>query len=142
MSESQPSLGREIVSRNPATGEILKRFQPHSDREIEQRLQRAAEAFDAVRSLSFAERAKYLKQAGAILEKEKAAFGLLMTLEMGKPIRAAIQEAEKCAQGCFYYAENGARFLEEEPASFGTSRSYVRYQPLGPVLAVMPWNFP
>ena len=142
MSESQPSLGREIVSRNPATGEILKRFQPHSDREIEQRLQRAAEAFDAVRSLSIAQRAKYLKQAGAILEKEKAAFGLLMTLEMGKPIRAAIQEAEKCAQGCFYYAKNGARFLAEEPASFGTSRSYVRYQPLGPVLAVMPWNFP
>src|SRR5260221_13481839 len=81
-------------------------------------------------------------RAAEILESDKESFGKLMTQEMGKTLRAAVQEAEKCAFGCRYYAENGERFLADEEAKTSASRSFVRYQPLGPVLAIMPWNFP
>jgi len=92
--------------------------------------------------MSFTERAAVLTRAAELLQTEKSSWGRIMTLEMGKPIRAAIQEAEKCAFGCRYYAEHAEDFLADEPADIGSGRSYVRYQPLGPVLAVMPWNFP
>lgn len=131
-----------ISSINPATGEVLQRFEAHTDRELERRLQLAAERFREYRRSASADRALFLNRAAEILDREKADFGRTMTLEMGKPLRAAIQEVEKCALACRYYAENGARFLANEAAPVKDSRAYVRYEPLGPVLAIMPWNFP
>jgi len=133
---------REQASINPATNEVLQRFPCHSRAEIDQKLQHSLESFRRHRQMSFTERAAVLTRAAELLQTEKSSWGRIMTLEMGKPIRAAIQEAEKCAFGCRYYAEHAEDFLADEPADIGSGRSYVRYQPLGPVLAVMPWNFP
>lgn len=131
-----------IASINPATGKTLQVFSAHSPTELEQRLNLAWSRFTAGRHDSLATRATWLSRTAEILLAEKAEFGKVMTLEMGKPIRAAIQEVEKCAGACRYYAENAADFLAEEPLVSGPSRISIRYQPLGPVLAVMPWNFP
>ena len=131
-----------IASINPATGEVLKEFAPHSDAQIEEKLQRAAEVFPRYRLLPFGERARMMAKAGEILENEKQAFARIMTLEMGKPLRSAADEAAKCAWACRYYAENAERFLADQVVETNARRSFVRYQPLGPVLAVMPWNFP
>jgi succinate-semialdehyde dehydrogenase/glutarate-semialdehyde dehydrogenase len=131
-----------IATINPATGETLRTFTPLSADAIEERLQLAWDTFQTFRKKPFAERARCLVRAAEILESEKHAFGALMTTEMGKTLASAIAEAEKCALGCRYYAENGERLLADEPVATNASRSFVRYQPLGPVLAVMPWNFP
>jgi len=131
-----------MASVNPATGEVMREFEPHSDQEVERRLQRAVEAFTGRRRAWRPERARLMRRAGLMLESEKRGLARLMTLEMGKPLRAAVQEVEKCALACQYYARNAARFLADEAASSSATRSFVRYQPLGPVLAVMPWNFP
>ncbi len=131
-----------IATINPATGEVARTFEPLSDTELDQRLQAAADAFPRYRSTSFAERARLMKRIAELLESEKAAFARLMTLEMGKPIAAAVQEVEKCAWGCRFYAENAERFLADEIVETNAARSFVTYQPLGPVLAIMPWNFP
>ncbi len=131
-----------IASINPATGQLLKTFEPLSDLQIDQKLQRAADAFSKYRRLSFAERARMMAKAADILDGDKDAFGRLMTTEMGKPFRAGVDEAVKCAWACRYYAENAERFLADEVVETTASRSYIHYQPLGPILAVMPWNFP
>jgi succinate-semialdehyde dehydrogenase/glutarate-semialdehyde dehydrogenase len=131
-----------IASINPATGEKLKEFSPFDDAEIEKRLSRAEKAFRNYRHTSLAERAELLHAASDLLFQEKQRFAEIITLEMGKLLRDSVAEVEKCARGCRYYAENGARFLEEEPAQTDAAESYVEYHPLGPVLAVMPWNFP
>ena len=131
-----------IDSINPATGMVLKRFEPLSPEEVDRRLDAAAAAFRTWRATPFSERAARLTRAAEVLEAEKKRFGELMTLEMGKPIGSAVAEAEKCAWACRYYAENAERFLADEPVETDASRSFVRYQPLGTVLAVMPWNFP
>jgi len=110
--------------------------------EIEQKLETAATAFAAFCHDPLSERSRCLIRAADILESEKETFGRLMTLEMGKPLRAAVQEAEKCAVGCRYYAGHAAAFLQDEVIATSAANSFVRYQPLGPVLAVMPWNFP
>jgi succinate-semialdehyde dehydrogenase/glutarate-semialdehyde dehydrogenase len=131
-----------IMSINPATGQLNQKFEPLTDGELEVKLQRAADAFSKYRRLSFAERARMMLQAAEILEAEKESYGKLMTLEMGKPVRAAVEEAAKCALACRYYSENAERFLADEVVETTATRSYVHYLPLGPVLAVMPWNFP
>jgi succinate-semialdehyde dehydrogenase/glutarate-semialdehyde dehydrogenase len=131
-----------IESINPATGALLKHFEPATPDEVERKLEAAREAFPSWRAKSFRDRSAVVQAAGEILESEKARWGELMTLEMGKPIGAAVAEAEKCAWVCRYYAENGEAFLADEPASTDASSSFVRYQPLGPILAIMPWNFP
>jgi len=131
-----------IASINPATGQLLKTFEPLSDLQIDQKLQRAADAFSKYRRLSFAERARMMAKAADILDGDKDAFGRLMTTEMGKPFRAGVDEAVKCAWACRYYAENAERFLADEVVETTACRSYIHYQPLGPILAVMPWNFP
>jgi succinate-semialdehyde dehydrogenase/glutarate-semialdehyde dehydrogenase len=131
-----------IVSVNPANGKVLRTFESLSDSDVDQRIGDAASVFPSFRRLSFAERAKWMLKAAEILEKEKESLGRLMTMEMGKPLRAAIEEAVKCAWGCRYYAENAERFLADEVIATTATRSYIRYQPLGPILAVMPWNFP
>ena len=131
-----------IATINPATGETLRTFESLTDLEIEQKIQLAAETFHKHRRVPFSERAKKMMRAAEILESDKAEFGRIMTTEMGKPIKAAIAEAEKCAWVCRYYAENAESFLSDEIVETNATRSYVRYQPIGPVLAVMPWNFP
>src|SRR6266700_2183427 len=131
-----------IVSINPMTGELFCEYEQHSDEIVEGKLALAAEQFRAYRKTSFAQRSQMMTRAAEILEAGKEAYGRLMTQEMGKPLRAAIQEAEKCALGCRYYAQNAEKFLADEEAQTSATRSFVRYQPLGPVLAVMPWNFP
>jgi succinate-semialdehyde dehydrogenase/glutarate-semialdehyde dehydrogenase len=131
-----------VESVNPATGALRKRFEPYSPEEVDRRLDSASRAFRNWRQTPFTVRAAHLMRAADILETEKKRFGELMTLEMGKPIGSAVAEAEKCAWVCRYYAENAERFLADEPVATDASRSFVRYQPLGTVLAVMPWNFP
>ncbi len=131
-----------IASINPATGEVLKKFEPLSDSEIDAKIQRATKTFREYQSVPFAKRAAMMVKAAEILEKEKEIFGRMMTLEMGKPFRAAVEEAAKCAVGCRYYAENAERFLTDEVVQTSATRSFIRFQPLGVVLAVMPWNFP
>ncbi len=131
-----------IATVNPATGELIKSFEPLPAAQIEEKLKLATSAFRLYRHTPFAERAQKMLKAAEILEKEKNECARLMTLEMGKPIKAAVAEAVKCAIGCRYYAENAERFLADEVVETGARRSFIRYLPLGPILAVMPWNFP
>jgi succinate-semialdehyde dehydrogenase/glutarate-semialdehyde dehydrogenase len=132
-----------MISSNPATGETLGTYEELSDAELEAKLARAERAFAQHRRTSFTERSVRMRAAADILEREKNELGRLMTLEMGKPIAAAVAEAEKCAWVCRYYAQHAEAFLADEAVDGETDRrAYVRHQPLGPVLAVMPWNFP
>jgi succinate-semialdehyde dehydrogenase / glutarate-semialdehyde dehydrogenase len=131
-----------IATMNPATGQLLKSFEPLSDAQIETKLQRAADTFATYRTTPFTERSKKMFKAAEILDNEKEHYARLMTTEMGKTFRSAVEEAQKCALGCRYYAENAERFLADEIVETSAVRSYIRYQPLGPILAVMPWNFP
>src|ERR1041385_55345 len=133
---------RTMASVSPFTGELLREFEQHSDEVLEQKLQLAAERFRSHRDVPLSDRARMMLRAAEILESEKQKFGELMVREMGKPLKAAIQEAEKSALGCRYYAQNAERFLAREKAHTSATRSFVLYQPLGPVLAIMPWNFP
>ncbi|MBO0724552.1 MAG: NAD-dependent succinate-semialdehyde dehydrogenase [Blastocatellia bacterium] len=131
-----------IQSINPANGERLRAFEPLSESQIEEKIGRAAETFRSYRRIPLASRARMMTRAAEILEAEKEKLGRLMTTEMGKPLRAAVEEAAKCAWSCRFYAEKAAEFLADEVIPTGATRSFIRYQPLGPVLAVMPWNFP
>jgi succinate-semialdehyde dehydrogenase/glutarate-semialdehyde dehydrogenase len=131
-----------IASINPTTGETLKTFSALSAEQLEQKLQLAADTFRDYRHTPFADRARMMQRAAEILEREKHELGKVMTTEMGKPIKAAIGEAEKCAWVCRYYAENASRHLADQIVETNARKSFVRFQPLGPVLAVMPWNFP
>jgi succinate-semialdehyde dehydrogenase / glutarate-semialdehyde dehydrogenase len=131
-----------IATINPATGETLRTFTPLTPDQLEARLECAASAYLKHRRTSFAERRRLMLKAAEILETEKEAFGRLMVTEMGKPLQAAIEEAAKCALGCRYYAEHAERSLADEVVETSASKSWVAYQPIGPVLAVMPWNFP
>jgi succinate-semialdehyde dehydrogenase/glutarate-semialdehyde dehydrogenase len=131
-----------IATINPATGETLKTFEPLNDAEIATKLDLAQQAFIQYRQTSFTQRSQWLNAAASILEQDKADFAKIMTLEMGKPYKAAIAEVEKCALVCRYYAENAADFMADVSVKTDASHSFVRYQPLGIILAVMPWNFP
>src|SRR5580704_6246748 len=131
-----------IASINPATGETLRTFESLSDPQIDAAIQRADGAWRAYRRTPLADRARWLLAAADILEQEKDRLGRIMTLEMGKPIGAARAEAAKCASACRYYAEHGERLLADEEIDAGPGKSYLKFQPIGPVLAVMPWNFP
>jgi succinate-semialdehyde dehydrogenase/glutarate-semialdehyde dehydrogenase len=131
-----------IATTNPATGVVLKTFEPISDAQLEEKLQRAVEGFGAFRKTSFASRAALMVKAAEILEADKEKFARIMTTEMGKTYRSAVDEAVKCAWVCRYYAEHAEKFLADEAADVPGSKSFVRYLPLGPILAVMPWNFP
>src|SRR5580693_3818396 len=131
-----------IASTNPATGAVLKTFEPISDAQLEEKLQRAVQAFGVFRTTSFASRAALMVKAAEILEADKEKLGRVMTIEMGKTYRSAVDEAAKCAWVCRYYAEHAEKFLTDEIADVPGSKSFVRYLPLGPILAVMPWNYP
>src|SRR5690554_3745537 len=134
-----------IATTNPATGEVLKTFDPMSPEQVEAALDRAVTGFEALRTTSFVQRAAWMRAAADILDAEADSIARTMTTEMGKTLAAAKAEVAKCALACRFYAEHAERFLADEPAdpgAVGASRAYARYQPLGPVLAVMPWNFP
>src|SRR5213596_4090969 len=131
-----------IASINPATGEKLKEFAPFNDEKIEKLLKRAEHAFTHHRRQPFAKRGQLMMAAASLLEQERDKLARTMTLEMGKLFRAALDEIAKCVRACRFYAENAERFLEDEAAQTDAARSYVRYDPLGAVLAIMPWNFP
>jgi succinate-semialdehyde dehydrogenase/glutarate-semialdehyde dehydrogenase len=131
-----------IVSLNPFNAQVLGQFAAHTDAEVERRLQRAGDAFGEYRRRPFAERAILVNRAAQILESEKDGLARMITMEMGKVRRAAVQEVEKCALGCRYYADNAERFLADETFIKDKTHGFVRHQPLGLILAVMPWNFP
>jgi succinate-semialdehyde dehydrogenase / glutarate-semialdehyde dehydrogenase len=131
-----------IATVNPSTGELVKSFEPLTDAQLEAKLQKAADTFLKYRNVPFAERARMMMKAAAIIDSEKENYARVMTTEMGKTYRSAVDEAAKCAWVCRYYAENAEKFLADELVETSAKRSYIRYQPLGPVLAVMPWNFP
>jgi succinate-semialdehyde dehydrogenase / glutarate-semialdehyde dehydrogenase len=131
-----------IASTNPATGESLKTIESLTEAQIDEKLQRAIETFGTYRRTSLVEREAWMLRAAEILESEKEVFARLMTIEMGKPIKGAVGEAEKCAWVCRYYADTAKRHLADQLVETNAARSFVRFQPLGPVLAIMPWNFP
>ncbi|HHP7229933.1 MAG TPA: NAD-dependent succinate-semialdehyde dehydrogenase [Xenococcaceae cyanobacterium] len=131
-----------IATVNPTTGETLATFAPLTAAEIATKLDLAATAFEKYRKTEFKSRSNWLNQAAAILERDQAKFAEIMTLEMGKPIKSAIAEVEKCAWVCRFYSEKAPEFLAAVPITTDASSSYISYQPLGIILAVMPWNFP
>jgi succinate-semialdehyde dehydrogenase/glutarate-semialdehyde dehydrogenase len=131
-----------ISTINPANGQNLRTFEAFTDAQVSEALDRGVAAFQKHRRTSFAERASHMRKAAEILNDECRELGRLMTLEMGKPIKAAIAEAEKCATACNYYAENAEPFLAYRPVKMEGGESWVAFQPLGVVLAIMPWNFP
>ncbi len=131
-----------MKSVNPATGRVLESFEELSDAQLEEKLARAEAAYRRHRRTPLGERGRKLARAADILESDAEALGAIMTREMGKPIGAAVAEAKKCALACRYYAEHGARELADVEIATDADRSFVRYLPIGPVLAIMPWNFP
>jgi len=134
-----------IATTNPATGEVLTTFEPLTDAEIDTRLEASAQAFRTLRRTSFADRAGWMRAAADILDAEQDQVATLMTTEMGKTLASAKAEVAKCAKACRFYAEHAEEYLADTPADAGkvsATQAYVRYQPLGPVLAIMPWNFP
>jgi succinate-semialdehyde dehydrogenase/glutarate-semialdehyde dehydrogenase len=131
-----------IATTDPATGALIRAFDPMGDDEIEQRV---AATVDALKGTTFAQRAAWMHAAADLLDAEVDTVARVMTLEMGKTLASARAEVTKCASGCRYYADNAEAFLADEPAdakAVGASQAYARYRPLGPVLAIMPWNFP
>jgi succinate-semialdehyde dehydrogenase/glutarate-semialdehyde dehydrogenase len=131
-----------IASVNPSTGETLLTFEALDDSGIEAKLQRAASAFSVNRARRFADRANRMRRAAGILEARAGELGRTITVEMGKPIKAAVAEVQKCALVCRYYADHAEEHLADEVVQTEARRSFIRYQPIGAVLAVMPWNFP
>ena len=134
-----------IATINPATGETEKTFDEMSEADVGRCLAAAATAYESYRLTSFEQRAGWMQRAAAILDDEQDQIAAMMTTEMGKTLAAARQEVAKCATACRYYAEHAAGFLADEPAdaaAVGAAQAHVSYQPLGPVLAIMPWNFP
>jgi succinate-semialdehyde dehydrogenase/glutarate-semialdehyde dehydrogenase len=129
-------------SINPATGQVLAEFPAHTPAEVEQRMARAAAAAPRWRATPVSERAAMVRRLGELLDAEKERLGRMMTLEMGKPIQAAIDEAAKCAVACRFYADHGPSFVADQAVEDEGHRSFIAYDPLGVVLAVMPWNFP
>ena len=135
-----------IATINPATGETVKEFAPHDAAEVERRIQQADDAFRALKSTTFAQRAGWLRKVADLVEAEADQTAALLTLEMGKTLDQAKAEVLKCAKGLRYYADHAEEHLADEPledaSKVNASRAYARYQPLGAVLAVMPWNYP
>jgi len=129
-----------IASINPWTGAVSP-FEPHSESGTGRRIALSAQTFLHYRKTCFSQRAVWLQRAAEIVESEKRRLAEIMTAEMGKTVVSAEAEAAKCATVCRYYAANGAAALADEPIATHAPRCFVRYEPLGPVLAVMPWNF-
>src|SRR6188472_1776261 len=131
-----------IASTNPATGELVQEFDALTTEQIDEKLATAAATFRTYRTTTFAERAGWLRNAADILDAEAEALGRIATLEMGKTLASAIAEVGKCAKGCRWYAEHAEAILADEPHPVDGAKVFTRNEPIGPVLAIMPWNFP
>ena len=131
-----------IASVNPATGETVAAFEPLTSAAVEEKLEKAVRAFHINRERSFAGRAERMSKAAEILDMRASDYAKTITMEMGKPIKSAVAEVQKCALVCRHYAGHAESYLADEPVKTDASESYVRFEPIGPVLAVMPWNFP
>ncbi len=131
-----------IESINPATGILIRSFKPLSEEELQNKIASAAEAFKSYATVPLSHRALCMKKLANLLEEDAAELAATITQEMGKPLKSAHAELVKCADACRYYAENALRMLAPEMIATEASRSYVRWDPLGVVLAIMPWNFP
>ncbi|NVJ27842.1 NAD-dependent succinate-semialdehyde dehydrogenase [Myxococcus sp. AM011] len=131
-----------IATIDPTTGKTLRTFNALTPAELEMKLQLSADTFDSYRRTSFAERARWMRRAAELLDAEAERYGRIMTEEMGKPLEAAKAEARKCSTACRYYVAKAEGLLKDRPIEVGGDTAFVRYQPLGPVLAIMPWNFP
>lgn len=131
-----------LESRNPATGMVEETFEETSPRAVDEALERAHTAFGLWREVTFPDRAVILRRAAALLSERKAEYGAIMAREMGKVISEGEAESEKCSLVCDYYAAEAGSILSPEPVATDASQSYIRFDPLGPILAVMPWNFP
>ncbi|MGA1784433.1 MAG: NADP-dependent succinic semialdehyde dehydrogenase [Pontimonas sp.] len=135
-----------IAVVNPATGETVKEFAEHDAQEVEARVAKAQAAFEALHHTTYAQRAEWMKKSADILESEVDELARMITVEMGKPITQSVGEVLKCAKNMRFYADNAEKFLADEPLDdpsvVGASQAFLRYQPLGVVLAVMPWNYP
>jgi succinate-semialdehyde dehydrogenase / glutarate-semialdehyde dehydrogenase len=131
-----------IATVNPATGETIKTFTPITDAELEAKLTQAEQTYREYKRIPFSQRAAWMQKVAEILESQSQQFGEMMTTEMGKPLKMAVMEAQKCATGCRYYADNAEKFLQDREIKLDKGHHYVKYQPLGIILGVMPWNFP
>lgn len=131
-----------LESRNPYTGEILENITAHTEKQVDAKLEKAAKLYPDWRTTSFQERAKLMNKAAELLEARTDKYGKLMTMEMGKHIREAKSEIQKCAFCCRYYAEHAEAFLADDSLAVKEGKAFISYHPMGPVLAVMPWNFP
>lgn len=131
-----------IATTNPATGKVEKTFTAHTDAEVDLAITKSVVAYAQLKDTTIAQRAAWMNAAADILEADALHFGRLMTVEMGKPLDQAVAEAKKCATACRYYADNAADIMADEPVQTGRNRSFRRVLPLGPVLAIMPWNYP
>ncbi|WPP49253.1 NAD-dependent succinate-semialdehyde dehydrogenase [Catalinimonas niigatensis] len=131
-----------MQSTNPLNNKVIKEFEEHSDAQIEEILQKADATYYQWRKTSFEERSKLMHKAADVLRNNKDKYAQIMTDEMGKTKQQAIAEVEKCALCCEYYAEHAAKFLADEPLPIDEGEAYIAYDPMGAVLAIMPWNFP
>ena len=131
-----------IQTENPSTGEVLKIFHSHTDYEVESIISKAFSAYEELRSWSFEKRAKHMFIAAKIMREDAEELGKIATIEMGKTLKSAIAEVQKSALCAEYYAENAAAFLADDKVETDASCSYRAYRPMGPVLAIMPWNYP
>ena len=131
-----------IASINPATGKLLKKYHAHTPKQVEQKIAQTHKAWLSWKNTSYDERCRLLKAMAGVLDSRKKEFAILMAQEMGKPVAQGVAEIEKCASVCNYYAENGAKFLSDQIIETEASKSFVSFQPIGVVLAIMPWNFP
>lgn len=140
MSITKPTFGIETI--NPATGETLQRFTALTSEEVKAKITLASATFQQYRDLDYEIRSQWMSKTADLLEENQQEYGHLISLEMGKPLKSAIAEVRKCASVCRFYAENTQRFLRDQVIESDAGLSYVKYQPLGIILAVMPWNFP
>ena len=131
-----------IQTQNPATGETLKTFEPHTDAQVDVMIAKSYAAYKELRRWSFEKRAKHMRKAAQIIRDEAEVLGEIVTIEMGKTLKSAIGEVNKCALGADYYADTSAEHMADEIVESNASKSYRAYQPIGPILAVMPWNYP
>jgi succinate-semialdehyde dehydrogenase/glutarate-semialdehyde dehydrogenase len=131
-----------IATVNPYNGETLRVFDPLTPAQLDEKVALSVAAFSRLRTMPMADRAERMRRVGEIFERDKQELARLATIEMGKPLLAAVSEVEKCASVCRYYADKAAQYLADEMVETNAQRSFVRYLPLGPVLAIMPWNYP
>ncbi len=142
MEKTEDKTKKTVKSVNPATGQVIKKYDRTTAGEVEQKLEKANEAFLRWRETPFSERAELLRKVSGLLAKKKEELGKLCSLEMGKVLEQGIGEVMICAAIFKYYADNGEKFMQDSPLEVAKGKAFVAYQPLGVLLSVQPWNFP